>query len=71
MLASRNKVISLFALFHALSTTVNLMTNVPSVSEEIVVSSALAVPKVIVPVPETLVHAYVATQAIHPSTVAS
>ena len=47
------------------------MTNVPSVSELIVVSSEEPEPKVIVHVPETLVHAYVATHAIPPSTVAS
>jgi hypothetical protein len=33
------------------------MTNVPSVSEEIVVAIEPDDPKVIVPVPETLVHA--------------
>jgi hypothetical protein len=61
--ASRVNVISLLALFHALSVTVNLITNVQAVSEEIVVAIVLAEPKVIVPVPETLVQAYVATQA--------
>ena len=57
LLASRTNVISFVALFHALSTTVNLITNVPSVSEAIVVATALDDQNVIVPVHDTLVHA--------------
>ncbi len=40
----------------ALSVTVKRKTNVPSVSEETVVSSALGVPKVMVPVPDCFDH---------------
>jgi hypothetical protein len=54
--ASQVNVISSAALFHALSTTVNLITNVQSVFDDIVVQIALSEPKVIVPVPETLLH---------------
>jgi len=53
---SQTKLKSSVALFHALSVTVNLITNVPSVSELIVVAIASLDPKVIVPAHETLLH---------------
>jgi len=53
---SRTNVISLVALFHALSTTVNLITYVPSVSADIVVTTAVDDQNVIAHGHETLLH---------------